>query len=223
MSRFILDRAPQNSPEWYARRAGRVTGSNAGSVTAQGKTKGAESTMRRNLRAQIVTERLTGKSLEEGSYESPDMKNGKGREPFGRMGYEAVMGEFVDEVGFAYLSDLAAGCSVDGSVNNFEGILEIKCPKPATHIDYLTANRLPPEYVEQARHNLFVTGARYLDFVSFNPDMPENAQILIVRVEPSEMDLPGYEKALRAFLGECDKLEAELRAYKRPISFAVAA
>lgn len=210
MSRFLLSEHPQNTPEWYAVRAGKVTGSKADCLLSQGKG-GAESTGRRNYRAQLAVERILGRSLEEGGYESPGMRAGKENEPFARLAYEAQTGELAQEAGFAYLPNMAAGCSVDGFIGD-DGILECKCPNHANHIEYLQRCRIPPEYVPQVTHNLYVTGRQWVDFVSYNPQMPEYAQLLIVRMDRSEAGLPAYELALNKFLGEVGALEEWLRA-----------
>lgn len=208
MSRFLLSEHEQGTPEWYQVRAGRATGSRARDITA--KIKSGEAADRRDYRVQIVTERLVGAPQEDG-YVSKDMQWGIDQEPYARMAFEAATGAFVEEAGFAYLPNLAAGCSVDGFIDD-DGIFEAKCPKSATHIKYLMAGRLPPEYVPQVTHNLWVTGRAFADFVSFDPRMPADLQLFHIRVERSELDLAGYEKELRAFLAECDALEEQLRA-----------
>jgi hypothetical protein len=209
--RYLLSPHEQGTPEWYADRVGKVTGSKADCVKAEGKTKGTEATTRRNYRIQIVTERLTGVSQEEDGYQSRDMLAGKEQEPFGRMKMEAETGLIVEEAGFAYMPDLPIGCSVDGFVDGRRGIVEGKCPKSATHIAYLQANRLPPEYVWQVTHNAYVTDAEFAYFFSYDPRLPENLQLLVVRIERAELPIKEYEAKLMQFLSECDALEQQLR------------
>lgn len=210
MSRFILSEHPQNTPEWFADRVGRVTGSRAHCITAKGKG-GAESVQRRNYRAQLVSEILTGQSQEEDAYQSRDMLNGQAREPYADMAYEAATGEMLEKVGFAYLPDIAAGCSVDAFVQGRRGLVEVKCPKIATHIEYLLAARVPPEYVPQITHNLWVTGCEFADFVSYSPALPDGLQLFHVRASREEFDLAGYEIAVFDFLREVKALEQRLR------------
>lgn len=208
---YAIDAAPQGTPEWYAVRAGRATGSKAECITAKGRTAGTEAVTRRNYRVQLVTERLTGKSQEEDGFQSKDMTWGKEQEPFARMAYEERTGAIVEEAGFALLPNVAAGCSVDGFIDGRRGILELKCPKSAIHIGYLQHNRLPPEYVPQARHNVWVTGAEYIDFVSFDPRLPGKLQLLVVRIERVELAIPEYEAEVLRFLEEVAALESNLR------------
>lgn len=207
---YLIDSNPQGTPKWFAARCGKVTGSHASAITAKGR-KGEESAMRRNYRAQLVLERLSGQSQEEDSYQSPAMKDGKEREPEARFEYELQMGEPVEEVGFLYLDHVAAGCSPDGLVQDRRGIFGAKCPKAASQIDYLLAKRIPPEYVAQCTHELWITGAEYFDFVSFNPRFPEPWRLMRVRAYRDEFDIPGHEIAVYEFLRECDALEARLR------------
>jgi predicted phage-related endonuclease len=219
VTRFILSPHPQGTPEWKQDRAGKATGSPAGCILA--KIKSGEAAERRNYRVQLVTERLT-QAPQDDSFVSKDMQWGTEQEPYGRMAFEAATGEIVREAGFAYLPNLAAGCSVDGFIGT-DGILEIKCPKSATHIKYLLAAKLPPEYEAQVTHNLFITGATFCEFVSFDPRLPDNLQLFRVRVMREELDMEGYESELRKFLAEVDALEAKLRkGVGRPI-FAEAA
>lgn len=208
MSRYVLSEHPQGTDEWRAVRAGRATGSKASCILAKIKT--GEAAVRRDYRVQIVTERLVGAPQDDG-FVSKEMTWGIEQEPYARMAYEASTGELVEEAGFAYLQDLAAGCSVDGFIGD-DGIFEAKCPKSATHINYLLAGRLPPDYVPQVTHNLWITGRAFADFVSFDPRMPEELQLFHIRIHRAELDLAGYEKELRTFLTECDVLEEQLRA-----------
>lgn len=209
---MILSLHEQGTPEWRADRAGKATGSKAACIFAEGRTKGSEAVTRRDYRAQLVTERLTGIVADDG-YVSKEMEWGTLHEPDARTAYEADTGNMVREAGFAYLPDLAAGASVDGFIEDGDGkgVFEAKCPKSAIHITYLQAKRLPPEYVAQCTHEVWITDAAFLDFVSFDPRMPEKLQLLRVRVYRSEFDLKGHEAGVRQFLGEVDLLEEQLR------------
>lgn len=209
---YLLSEHPQGSPEWRLIRAGKATSSKAACIFAEGRTKGTEATTRRNYRVQLVTERLTGQAQED-EYVSKDMLAGTENEPFARMAYEAATGNLVREAGFAYLPDLAAGASVDGFIEDADGkgVLEAKCPKSATHIGYVQANRLPPEYVAQATHEVWITDAAFLDFVSFDPRMPDYLQLFKIRIHRAEFDLKAHEAGVRQFLSEVDALEEQLR------------
>lgn len=217
MSRFLISPHEQGTPEWRADRAGKATASKANCIDAKGRDGKSEGSTRRDYRVQLATERLTGAPAEN-DYVNKEMAWGTEQEPYARMAYEATTGEDVERCGFCYLPDIAAGGSPDSLVGP-EGLLEIKCPKTATHIEYLQANRLPPEYVAQVTHNLWVTGLRFVDFVSFDPRLPDYLQLFKVRVYREELDIKGHEAAVLRFLGEVDALVQQLRA-REPLKVA---
>jgi len=150
----------QRSPEWFALRAGRVTGTTAADMLAA--IKKGEAAARRDLRMRLVCERLTGQPADNGGgYQSADMRWGVEHERAARMAYEARTGDLVRAVGFVTHDTLAAGCSPDGIVGDGVGLIEIKCPKSATHFGIWQTNTIPPEYVPQLQHNLWITGCRW--------------------------------------------------------------
>jgi hypothetical protein len=204
---FTVVDVEQRSNEWFAARCGRLTGSLASDMTATLKS-GAEPACRRDLRLRLVCERLTGIPQEDG-YINNDMRRGTELEPEAFAAYEAYAGELVERTGFLSHTELMVGCSLDGHVGDFEGIVELKAPRSATHLRYLRTGGLPVEHKFQILHNLFVTGARWADFVSYDPRFPEPLRIFRVRVPRVEAEMHAYELMLRLFLREVDKeLEA---------------
>lgn len=188
----------QGSPEWFAARLGRLTGSRAADMLAT--IKKGESAARRNLRVQLVLERLTGES-QASDYVSPDMERGTELEDEARRAYEA-RGQLVEQVGFCVHDDLMAGCSPDGFIGS-DGLLEIKCPKSAQHLDYLKGD-VPDEYRKQIIHNLWLTGRRWADFVSYDPRFPKHLRLKVTTIVPSAAEMTSYELAARLFLAEVD-------------------
>lgn len=206
---LIISEHAQGTGLWLQARAGRATGSRAKDILA--KIKSGEAAARRNYRTQLVTERLTGSPAESG-YVNDAMLWGTEHEPFARMAYESKTGNLVTERGFIYLPEMMAGCSLDGLIDegSKSGIFEAKCPNSATHVEYLTAGKIPSEYMPQILHNVYVTGADFADFVSYDPRMPEKLQLLVVRWERDESAIVAYEEELNAFLGEVDELHKKL-------------
>lgn len=203
MRRFDIIDAEQRSEMWLAARAGRVTASRAAAVLA--KIKSGEAAGRRDYRCQLVVERLTGQPAEDG-YTNKEMQRGIDLEPAAIGEWEVNTGLIGRRTGFLAMTDHMAGCSLDGDFNDFEGVIEVKCPKSATHIEYLRAARLPPEYVPQCTHQMWVTGAKWLDFVSYDDRMPSGLQYFCVRVYRSEFkkELETYEAEVLRFLVEVD-------------------
>lgn len=196
----ILD-VPQRSEEWRLARLGRLTGSRAADMLAKIKT--GEAAARRDYRIELVVERLTG-CLQEDGYVSKEMQRGLDLEERAFVTYEAVTGCFVRRTGFCRHDELMAGCSLDGDVEACSGIVELKCPKSATHLQYWQIGTLPNEHRAQVTHNLWITGAAWADFVSFDDRFPKELQFFRVRVRREDLDLAAYEAAARAFLSEVD-------------------
>lgn len=205
---MIVHRFAQRSEEWYRIRAGRLCGSRAGDMLAALKKGSGEAAGRRNLRAQLVLERLTGRP-QESPYQSRAMLDGIAREADAAGFYEAITGELLEPIGFCAHEELLAGCSPDGVIGDGEGIVEIKSPLPATHLDYLRTGTVPGDYQAQVLHNLWITGARWCDWLSFHPEFPERLRVKLVRIERDETRIGDYDQKARAFLAEVDReLEA---------------
>jgi len=160
----------------------------------------------------VVAERLTGQPQETGVV-TPWMMRGTELEPAARAKMEALLDEPVYECGFikAHMPEAGKlGCSIDGYFGGGpqHGIVELKCPKPTTHLRYLRTLGLPTDYWPQVLHNLLVTGADTCWFGSYCPQMPERLQFFAVQVrrgeEPVETRMQDYWMALTAFLEDID-------------------
>ena len=203
--------ADQRSPEWFQARAGRLTGSRAADMLSKIKT--GESAARRDYRLQLVCERLTNQPQEDG-FVNAAMQRGIDMEPFARAAYESKTGNVAVQTGFLSHATHLAGCSLDGHVDHFAGIVELKCPKSATHLRYLRDGVLPKEYVPQVTHNVWIAGAEYVDFLSYDDRFPSDLQVFYVRVMAKDLDLAGYEQSALAFLSEVDNEVNALRGWK---------
>ena len=190
----------QRSTEWFTARLGKVTASRVADVIA--KTKTGYSTSRENYMAQLVCERMTGTQGE--SYNNAAMQWGTDQEPLARAAYEAAKDVLVDEVGFVIHPTISnAGASPDGLVGN-DGLIEIKCPNTATHIDTLLSDKVPSKYNTQMQWQLVCTGRKWCDFVSFDPRMPEGLQLFIQRVDFDAEYVKMLEAEITGFLGELE-------------------
>lgn len=196
---FTIIECDQRSPEWFAARAGRLTGSVAAAMLS--KIKSGEAAARRDLRLSLALARITGRP-EESDYISKEMQRGIDMEPIALGEYECATGAIVHRTGFLSCDTVMAGCSLDGHINNFEGIVEYKCPKSATHYKYLREQVLPTEYRPQCLHNMWVSGAQWCDFVSFDDRFPPHLQLFIVRMERDESAIREYEAEVMRFLAE---------------------
>lgn len=187
----------QRTPEWFAARVGHVTASRVADVIA--KIKSGEAASRANYRAQLVAERLTGTPAE--LFSNAAMDWGIATEPQARAAYESHTGELVTEVGFIkHPSIQFSGASPDGVV--LCGLVEIKCPNTATHIDTLIAQAAPAKYIPQMQWQMACTGAEWCDFVSFDPRMPERLQLFVVNVKRDDESIKIMEEEVMKFLAE---------------------
>jgi predicted phage-related endonuclease len=201
---FTIINAPQRSEAWHQARLGLLTGSRAEDAIKIARTPGAEAAARRDYRMELVIERITGQPQEDG-YVNAAMQWGIDKEDAAIAAYEAATGNVVQRTGFLRSLTDMAGCSLDGHIGDFEGIVEAKCPKSATHLKNLQNAGLRHEYWPQVMHALFVTGAQWCDFVSFDDRFPPPLRLHIVRFERVEEAVKTYAMKARAFLAEVQR------------------
>jgi putative phage-type endonuclease len=205
----VLD-LPQGSDEWKAARAGRVTASRIADVIAT--IKAGEAAARRDYRAQLVAEILTGTPQEDG-YINAEMQHGIDTEPMARSAYELAKGSWVEQVGFVLHPQIErAGASPDGLVGK-DGLVEIKCPKTATHLQYLVDGAVPTKYQPQMLWQMACTERAFCDFVSFDPRLPEEMQLFVARLKRDDKRIKELEGAVGAFLADVDKMLETVRRF----------
>lgn len=198
----------QGSPEWLQERCGKVTASRIADLMARTKTGWGAS--RANYAAQLVTERLTGCVAP--SFTNAAMIHGTETEPEARRAYEFFVDRDVQQVGFIPHPTIAmAGASPDGLVGE-DGLVEIKCPATATHIDTLLTETIPDKYVKQMMFQMICTGRKWCDFASYDPRLPERMRLFVKRVEFNAEAAEEIEAAVRDFLAEIDNTVVQLRA-----------
>jgi putative phage-type endonuclease len=205
----------QGTAEWYAARVGKVTASRIADVMTKPKRGEKTSRVRANYRAELICEILTGKA-EEG-FQTYDMKRGIELEPNARAEYELKTGNTIRNVGFIeHPSIPRTGASPDGLIGT-EGIIQIKCPKPAIHFDYYKGKVAPVEYQPQMLWEMACTGRKWCDFVSFNERMPDHLQLFIVRFERDEALISEIAAEVIKFTAEIDELIESLPKVPDPL------
>jgi len=196
----MIEMMDQGSESWFQVRIGKVTASRVADVLA--KTKTGYSATRDNYMAQLVCERLTGQKGE--SFTNAAMQHGTDTEPLARAAYEALQDVLVDEVGFVpHPSIIMAGASPDGLVGD-DGLIEIKCPNTATHIETLLSQSVLGKYNTQMQFQMACTGRQWCDFVSFDNRLPEELQLFVTRVPRDEVFIRLIEAEIVQFLAELD-------------------
>jgi putative phage-type endonuclease len=203
----------QRTEEWFQQRLGKVTASRISDVIA--KTKTGVSTSRQNYLVQLVSERITGKKGD--SFVNQAMLDGIERESAARELYMRTRGVSVTEVGFFDHPTIAmSGASPDGAVNaeqegKYDGLIEIKCPIETTHTNTLISKSVPSKYIPQMQWQLACTGAKWVDFVSYNPNFPEELQLFVARVDRDDTYIGELEAEVIKFLEEVEQTILKLK------------
>lgn len=190
MTMQIFD-CEQGSDAWFECRKGIPTASEFSTVMAKGEGKTRMKYMRR-----LAGEIITGQPQE--TYTNGYMERGKVMEAEARDCYAFMTDADLRQVGFIRNGD--KGCSPDALIGE-DGGLEIKTCLADIQIERLERGELPTEYRAQVQGNLWVTGRKWWDFVSYSPKLP----LFVIRVKRDE----GY---IANLTGEIDKFNSELSA-----------
>jgi len=201
----------QGSPEWFAVRLGKVTASRVADVAA--KTKSGWGASRANYMAELIAERLTGVPAEH--YTNSAMQHGIDTEPQARAAYEFFTDAEVSEIGLVVHSEIAdSAASPDGLVGA-DGLVEIKCPNIATHIETLLSETIPDKYIVQMQWQMACTGRKWCDLVSFDPRLPQKFCLFVKRIHRDDKRIAEIGDLVRQFLKELDEklsaLETKMR------------
>jgi putative phage-type endonuclease len=201
----------QGSEKWHAARRGKLTASRLADALA--KTKSGWGASRANLMADLVAERLTGTSAV--GFTNEAMRWGVDQEPNARIAYEFLIDIEVTQVGFVDHPKISmSGASPDGLVLD-SGLVEIKCPNTATHIETLLGQTIPAKYCTQMLWQMACTGREWCDFVSYDPRMPADMQLFVKRLHRDGVRIVEMEKEAIAFLEEVDaKLAALIQRFR---------
>lgn len=202
----------ESREEFDARRIGRVGASRIADIMA--KTASGPSASRKNYMAELLCERLTGQRAE--GFTSAAIQWGIDHEDEARDAYELETGNVVTQcAGFPHPTIPMSGASPDGLLlynDKIIGLVEIKCPNTATHLEFLDTGKIPKNYQYQMTWQMLCTDALCCDFVSYDPRLPDR---LALRIEHFTLDDPmgsDCEREVALFVKELDELEARMRA-----------
>lgn len=208
-----MDNIEQGSSEWFEARLGKITASRVSDVLATGRN-GSESLTRKKYRNELIRERLTGKRLE--GYTNAAMERGTLLEPIARAAYEVKYNVFVEQVHFVNHPVINnAGASPDGLID-IDGLIEIKCPNPETHIDYILSDgqSLKARYFDQVQWQLACTNRFYCSLVSFDPDMIDELQLCVVNIDRDNEYIAKMEAEVIKFDNEITETILKLKEGK---------
>jgi len=206
------DNKLQGTGEWFNARTGKLTASRMRAAMSYlkqsekdkeaGKPK-EDKAERKNLKIEILCERMTGEIVDK--FVSQDMQWGIDKEPEAKAAYEKATGRIIRDVGFIDHPRIEfCGASPDGFVD--DGLVEIKCPKRETHIGWILDGGIPEEHIPQMTLQAAVTGRSWVDFVSYDPRMPEAQKLLVRRFYPTAKQIAEIESEAEKFLAEVDAL-----------------
>jgi putative phage-type endonuclease len=192
----------QGTGEWFNARTGKLTASRMRSAMKRLKN-GEDSAERKNLKIEILCERMTGDIVDK--FVNTAMQWGIEKEPEAKAAYEAKTGRIITDVGFIDHPRIEfCGASPDGFVD--DGLIEIKCPNTSTHVGWILDGGIPEEHKAQMTLQAAVTGRGWVDFVSYDPRMPEAQQLLVRRFYPTPAEIAEIEEEAKKFLNEVDVL-----------------
>jgi len=206
-----METIEQGTDAWKQLRLGKITASRINDLMA--KTKSGWSTSRENYMYELALERLTGVPTE--SFTSEAMRHGTENEPLARSAYEVKMGQFVSQVPFVnHFAVKNSGCSPDGMIDDGKGIIEIKCPMTKNHIKWILDGVPPKEHINQMMWQMAVTGRYYCDFISFDPRLPDDLQLFVVRLHRDDEYIEKLTDEVAKFEEEVTNLVTKLKGLK---------
>lgn len=190
----------QGKAEWFEARMGLVTASHFKEVISKGAG-------RKTYMMQLLAERLLNKVTE--IKDTPDMQRGRELEPRARIAYQLTAHEIgsgdVEQAGI--ILNHGVGFSPDGLWKE-DGTIEIKCPRPHNHLEYLTSDKCPSKYVGQVQGGLWVSEREWCDFVSYCPPLP----LFVKRVFRDEKKIKQISDACEIFNAELNVMESKIKA-----------
>lgn len=186
MSDFELDTLlngaeEQRTDDWHALRLGRFTASTFDKLMTSEKKPIEQAATAMGVIVEAAVEYVTGIRKEFGNAAT---QHGTELEPAAIAAYEKAKGVEVVVTGF--ITKEKYGGSPDGLVL-VDGMIEAKCPyNPVNHAMTVLTGEVPKQYIFQVHGNLWVTGRKWCDFISYSEDFPEKSKLKIIRVERDE-------------------------------------
>jgi putative phage-type endonuclease len=176
----IIKDIEQGSDEWLQLRLGVATASNFDKIIT---TTGKQSATLEKYALKLATDLML--SSPEPSYKNNIMERGNELEPLARQAYQEETFSIVEEIAMFKSDCNNFGYSPDGLVGE-DGLIEIKCPLATTHFQYIIDDKTPiVDYWQQLQGGLWVSGRKYIDFVSYHPNF-KTKQLFVKRVERDE-------------------------------------
>lgn len=196
----------QNSPGWFAARAGIPTASEFHTVMASGRG-GGESKTRKTYLYRLAGEVVTGEPTE--GYTNAHMDRGHVMEGEAREMYSFIADAEIERVGF--IRNGQKGASPDGLIGD-RGMFEAKSKLPHLLIECLMRDDFPPEHKAQCQGALWVAEREWIDIVVYWPKLP----LFVKRAYRDEAYIASIASAVKLFNEELAEIVEQVRKYGAP-------
>lgn len=168
---------------WHLDRIGKFTSSKIGALMSKGRGKDNEwGQMAMSYIYTKIAEKMTG--VPHYTPETKSMEWGNDHEAEAIEKYNELTGNDATPMGkvFIKFNDNCGG-SPDGFVGE-NGVIEVKCPyNSANHIETFIERTMKKEYWYQCQGNILFSNRDWCDFISYDPRMPKEMQLVVIRVE----------------------------------------
>jgi len=193
----------QGTDEWKKLKLGVISASRIMEALAK---KGTAT--RQGYMCELVAQIATGEMPE---LSAKALEWGKNNEASAKSAYEFHTNSKTKDIAFMYGKDKRFGCSPDlVYVEKGKGV-ELKCPFTSrVHVEFISCEKIKPEYVAQCQFSMWITGFNEWDFASYDPRMKKN-MIHSCTILKDEKYFERFETELPDFLSEMgtilDKLD----------------
>ena len=198
---MIVHTVTQGTPEWLLLRAGIPTASCFDQIITP---KGKVSTQAERYMHTLLAERIMRHPVVE--FVSGWMDRGSQLEAEAVAYYEGIRELDTTRIGFLTNDAGTIGASPDRFVGD-DGLLEIKVPKEHTHVSYLLGKAVSDVYYPQVQGQLWVSGRKWVDSMSYHPEMPP----ALVRTQRDDAYIAALSAGVEAFSVELERMSESLR------------
>lgn len=190
----------------FQSRIGMITGSNFGKLVVKTKDKKgytlsngevAKKLIYRTVWERLSKEGIISNGIDRMNFNSASTNHGHDYEQEAIEKYIEETGNKVDYRQKFIEYDNYIGGTPDGYIGD-DGIIEVKCPwDGGNHIQSLiTGDIYNTDYVYQIQGYLWMTGRRWCDFITYDPDIIEALQLNIIRVYRDEEIIEGISSVM---------------------------
>jgi len=198
---MILHDVKQGTTEWLAVRAGIPTASAFDRIVTP---KGRPSAQAEKYMHMLLAERIMGHPVLQ--VQTHWMDRGQALEGEAVLYYEGQRELDTTPIGFVTNDERTIGASPDRFVGD-DGLLELKVPAEHTHVGYLLTRAVDAEYYPQVQGQLWITGRKWLDIMSYHPEMPP----AIIRVERDDEYIETLRQSVTLFSSALERKAVELK------------